>query len=225
MAFVAFDVETPNRLNNSICSIGVVVADEFGNIISKKHCLVNPNCGFDPLSVGIHGITKGMVKNSPTFDELWHAELRDLFENSVLVAHNAPFDLTVLDKTLSQNHIVPHDLRYICTLEGSRRFLPHLPDFHLPTVCKELGVRLDEHHNALADAEACFGLLISLQEMGCDFSLINRYSHIDYPITTTAHIDLDQRSVCGAMTDLYGITIGIGIDGIVTPTELEALKA
>lgn len=94
--YVAFDVETPNHMNNRISSIGVTIIDEEGKLDTKEY-LVNPECDFDDFNISLTGITPAMVKDAPIFPAVWE-ELEPFFTNHVLIAHNARFDLSVFTK-------------------------------------------------------------------------------------------------------------------------------
>ena len=61
--YTAVDVETPNRNNDSICSIGIVHM-EYGAPVYRREFLVNPREHFDDYNIKIHGITPGMVRLS-----------------------------------------------------------------------------------------------------------------------------------------------------------------
>jgi len=104
-----FDVETPNRQNSKICSIGVVRTDQCGHTEYENSFLVDPEQGFDSRNIGIHGITPSQVHGQPTFDRLWAAELRSVFSDCVVVAHNACFDINVLGKTLAVTELFPRN--------------------------------------------------------------------------------------------------------------------
>ena len=69
--YTVIDVETPNRRNNSICSIALVRVEN-NIIVSKEHYFVNPEDDFDDLNIKIHHITKNMVLNKPSFKEIWN---------------------------------------------------------------------------------------------------------------------------------------------------------
>ena len=75
MLYTFFDVETPNRRNDRICSIGAVVTDQDGTVVEKKSYLVNPESSFDDINVRIHGIAPVDVRNAKTFPELWYDSL------------------------------------------------------------------------------------------------------------------------------------------------------
>ena len=45
--------------------------------------------------------------------------------------------------------------QFYCTLQKARQTIKNLPNYQLDTVAKHLGFTIENHHNALADAEAC----------------------------------------------------------------------
>ena len=81
--------------------------------------------------------------------------------NKIIVAHNASFDISVLQTSLSEAGITQPKIQYLDTVEYARNFFPTLENHKLPTVCKFLGISLN-HHNALSDAEACAQIVIKL---------------------------------------------------------------
>ena len=142
--YIAFDVETPNSANNRMSAIGVTVIER-GEVVEQYDYLVNPETRFASFNVALTGITPEMVADKPTFSQLWQ-ELEPLFSSGLLVAHNAPFDMSVLAKCLRDYGIrwrpsVP----YACTCQMSRRLLPQLPNHKLNTLCDFLGLELDHH--------------------------------------------------------------------------------
>lgn len=93
MDFVAFDFETANRHNHA-CSLGLAVVEN-NAVVKTMHWLINPEAEFDPFNVSIHHITADDVADAPTFGELW-GEISEYICKYPLVAHNAPFDRSVL---------------------------------------------------------------------------------------------------------------------------------
>ena len=91
--YIAFDVETPNSANNRMSDIGVTVVER-GEVVEQYDYLVNPETWFASFNVALTGITPEMVADKPTFPQLWR-ELEPLFSSGLLVAHNAPFDMSV----------------------------------------------------------------------------------------------------------------------------------
>lgn len=165
--FVAFDVETPNRANDRMSTIGVAVIED-GAIVKEFYSLVNPETRFDYFNTQLTGISAETVKNAPTFPQLW-TELEPLLSSGLLVAHNAVFDLGVLKKCLADYEIAwkPY-VRYLCTVQMGRRILPKM-SHKLNVLCDYYSIALD-HHQAASDSRACAEILLRYIQGGADLS-------------------------------------------------------
>lgn len=163
--YIAFDVETPNRYNNRISSIGIsVIAD--GSITDSFYSLVNPETYFDYFNTQLTGIDEDMVAGAPTFPELWE-RIEPLLSSGILVAHNAVFDLSVLRKCLNDYEITWKDKAlYCCTVQMGRRLLPDM-SHKLNDLCSYYGICLD-HHKADSDSHACAEILLRYLEGGAE---------------------------------------------------------
>ena len=156
--YIAFDVETPNYANNRMSAIGVSVVED-GEIVDELYSLVNPEARFDRFNIELTGITPEAVADAPTFPELWR-EWEPVMNSGLLIAHNAPFDMSVLGKCLLDYGILWRPTaQYACTCQMGRRLLPELPNHRLNTICDYLGLELD-HHHAGSDSRACAEILI-----------------------------------------------------------------
>lgn len=170
--YIVFDVETPNFANDRMSAIGITVV-EGGQIIGTYDTLVDPEEHFDRFNIRLTGITPEMVVGKPTFPELWQ-EIGPLLDSGLLIAHNAPFDLSVLAKCLRAYGICWHSsVPYACTCQMSRRLLPQLPDHKLNTLCAYLGLELD-HHRAGSDSLACGEILLHHLLSGADMAAYTR---------------------------------------------------
>ncbi|WP_242947613.1 3'-5' exonuclease [Desulfosporosinus lacus] len=167
MRAVCIDFETANNFIGSACSVGIAVIEE-GKIIDTKYWLIKPHleyCYFDPYNVMIHGIKEEDVKNAPEFDVIY-AELKPLFKNAYVIAHNASFDMSVLRHVLDLYEIPYPEVEYLCTYKTALKTWSGLDNYKLDTVCKFINHDF-EHHNALEDAAACGNVLLSaLSERG-----------------------------------------------------------
>ncbi|MBR0231156.1 MAG: 3'-5' exonuclease [Clostridia bacterium] len=163
--FIAFDVETPNRFNNRISSIGITVIED-GAITGGFSSLVDPETHFDYFNTALTGISEETVAGAPTFPQLWE-RIAPLMSSGLLVAHNAPFDMGVLKKCLNDYGIEwkPY-ARYVCTVRMGRDLLPGMRH-NLDVMCRFFGIPLD-HHQAESDSRACAELLLKYMEKGAD---------------------------------------------------------
>jgi len=150
---VALDFETANSKRSSVCSMGIAII-EGQRITTRASWLIRPpEVYFDPYNTYIHGITEEDVADKPEFNKLWDG-FRQYFEDRLLVAHNASFDMSVLRHVLDEYGIPYPHLSYLCTRVTAKRVWPGLHGYGLTTVCEYLGVEF-KHHDAGEDAVAC----------------------------------------------------------------------
>lgn len=178
--FVFFDVETPNRNNDRISSAGIIVIEE-GKTLLEVNYLVNPEVRFDAFNIQLTGITPYMVKDAPTFAALWPS-IQKYFEEGIIVAHNATFDLGVLTQTLRQYGIEIPKFRYICTLSLAKKYFRYQRN-SLDYLCATLGIYLERHHEALSDARGCQGIFYKIVErFGYNDGFISTYFKPRLPV-------------------------------------------
>ena len=158
--YIAFDVETPNHRNDRMSAIGISVIED-GVIRAEFSSLIDPETYFDSFNIALTGITPGAAAAAPTFEELW-PRIRPMMEDGILLAHNAPFDLSVLGKCLQAYGISWHrQVPYACTCRMARRCCPELVNHKLDTLCRHYEIPL-QHHAAGSDSHACAQLFLSM---------------------------------------------------------------
>ncbi|MGE7365279.1 3'-5' exonuclease [Desemzia incerta] len=163
MNFTAIDFETANFQKHSACSVALTIVRD-SRIVDNYYTLLKPDTFFNQKNIQIHGIHERDVVDAPTFAQIW-PEIQPLFtQNQLIVAHNLPFDRGVLHGCLDYYGIERPSYQTLCTVQSSRKLLYELPNHKLNTVCDALDIRLDNHHNALADSVACANILLYLEE-------------------------------------------------------------
>lgn len=160
--FVALDWETANGARGSACAVGLVRVTG-GAVAGTWSTLIQPPerfATFDARNTQVHGLCADDVADAPRFADVWPAVEARLTPTTV-VAHNAQFDLGVVqDATWATGHRCPR-LRYGCTLLLARRHYA-LESYALDEVAAAAGVSLEQHHDALSDALACAGVLLRI---------------------------------------------------------------
>ena len=164
MDFIAIDFETANRYKNSVCSLGLVYVKN-NIIIEKKYFLIKPpKLYFDPFNIKIHSIKPEDVKDKDPFPIVWE-QIKQDFNNALILAHYATFDIGVLKSILATYQMDAPTFNYGCTWHLSKKAYPKLHNHKLNTVSNALSIPLD-HHHALSDAEACAKIAIhSFQQL------------------------------------------------------------
>ena len=167
MDFIAIDFET--ALNQQTpCSLGIAIVKN-GQITDCRSYLIDPESKFSSYNMQIHGIHPEDVAGQPTFPQLWET-IRPILEQGILVAHNAPFDMSVLAKCLRDYGLSWHKrVPYACTCQMSRRLIPQSHNHKLNTLCDYFGLELD-HHHAGSDSRACGEIFFRCVETGADVS-------------------------------------------------------
>jgi DNA polymerase-3 subunit epsilon len=160
--FTAIDFETANGSPASPCAVGLSRVRD-GQIVEQLSLLFRPPWPHDWFAAGnvkVHGITAESVTDAPGFEEAL-PELLLFLEDDLLIAHNAGFDMGVLKSaSLAVNFDVPN-YRYGCSLQMSRRTY-NLESYRLNAVAYAAGHEEFQHHDALADSDACARIMIHM---------------------------------------------------------------
>lgn len=152
--FAAIDFETANNQRSSVCSVGIVIVRN-GEIVESFYSLIKPEPEYYNYHCSqVHGLCCEDTEDAPIFPEVWK-QIETLIEGLPLVAHNKPFDQSCLKAVFRVYQMDYPDYEFLDTLCISRRKLPELPNHQLHTVAAACGYNLENHHHALADAEAC----------------------------------------------------------------------
>lgn len=160
--FAAIDFETANSTRSSVCSVGIVIVRQ-GAIVERIHRLIRPNPNYYIWqTTAVHGMTAADTDDADDFPAIW-AEIAPKIVGLPLIAHNSPFDEGCLKAVHDAYHLPYPDYSFHCTCKASRQsFGRNLPNHQLHTVAAHCGFRLDNHHHALADAEACAAIALRL---------------------------------------------------------------
>lgn len=170
--FVVVDLETTGGRTtgndatppDAITEIGAVKVCG-GAVLGEFATLVNPQHSIPPQIVRLTGITTAMVGNAPTID----AVLPMFFEfagDSVLVAHNAGFDIGFLRAAARRCDITWPQPQVLCTMRLARRVLSRdeAPSVRLAALARLFAVASNPTHRALDDARATVDVLHALIE-------------------------------------------------------------
>jgi DNA polymerase-3 subunit epsilon len=99
-----------------------------------------------------------MVQDAPDYSEVID-QMLEFINEDLLVAHNASFDMGVLIASAKAINKELPGLRYGCSLKIARKTY-NLESYRLNAVAYAIGHEEFEHHNALADSDACARIVI-----------------------------------------------------------------
>ena len=156
--FVSLDFETANRYRTSACSIGLVKVKD-GKVVDSFYSLINPEEHFMDFNTFIHGITNEDVVFSPLYSELIE-DILTFIEDLPVVAHNAPFDMSIIKACNEKYHIQTCKMDYFDSCSLARRLM-NSTNYKLNTLADMIGFEFT-HHNALEDAMAAAQVILHL---------------------------------------------------------------
>lgn len=158
--YLVFDTETSGALpiGCDICEIGAVLYSG-GKEVKTFQALIKPREPMSDFIIGIHGITNEMVADAqPMKDRI--REIHALFQNTVAVAHHAPFDLGFMAWEFEKANLPLPKIPALCSSLLSRALIPESKDHKLQTLVKHLGIDGGQAHRALDDSRACLQVFL-----------------------------------------------------------------
>lgn len=158
--FVAIDFETANEKRASACAIALVFFED-GRVSKEYEWLIRPPHHldyFNPFNTQIHGITSSDVVDKPRFNEVWPT-IRELINNKLVAAHNASFDISVLQQLLDVYGLSYPDIEFVCTYNVAKKTWDKQVSYSLKNIGYRLGYMFN-HHNAIDDARICGKILV-----------------------------------------------------------------
>lgn len=172
LTFVVLDLETSGGAPDAdaITEIGAVKV-RGGEVLGEYQTLVNPGRPIAEFVCELTGITDAMVSRAPTISAVLPS-LLEFLSGSVLVAHNAGFDVSFLRAACERHGREWPDLPVLDTVQLARRVLATDDDVHdcrLATLAELFHARVAPSHRALDDARATVDVLHGLFErVGCE---------------------------------------------------------
>lgn len=182
--FVVFDVETTgfSPIDDRIIEMGAVKIQD-GKVIDNFSEFTDPGFHIPYRITELTTIDDATVAGCPSFDNILD-KFMDFCKDSVLVAHNAEFDISFIKSSMHRMGI-HFDYEYIDTLELSRYLLPDLKKHKLDVLTSMFNINLENHHRAIDDATATgfvfLKLLDLLKEQNCiDLDALSKIKSKNY---------------------------------------------
>ncbi|OOB80576.1 MAG: hypothetical protein BEN19_04195 [Epulopiscium sp. Nuni2H_MBin003] len=162
--FVIFDVETTgfSSVSDKIIEIGAVKIKN-NQVIDTFSSFVNPECDIPLKITELTNIKNSDVTSSPIINDVLPQFVK-FCENSIMVAHNANFDMGFIIENAKKIEI-EFNKTYIDTVSIARVLLPHLGNAKLDNISKALHITLKNHHRAVDDADATAQIFIKFLDM------------------------------------------------------------
>ncbi len=166
VSYAVVDVETTGgspQGGDRITEVAVVEIRE-GAIQGEFQTLVNPGRPIPSRIAALTGISDEMVAGAPFFEDV-AADLLEVLEGKVFVAHNAPFDWRFVHAQLADALGAGPDGPWLCTVQLARRLVPELKRRNLDSLATHFGVSIQGRHRAHGDALATARILLRLLDL------------------------------------------------------------
>jgi DNA polymerase-3 subunit epsilon len=160
LEFTAIDFKTSGLYPGHIVELAAVRVRADGTVRRELSTLIKPSDDVDPGHIRVHHLTPQQLAAAPPLDEVL-GRFVELCRNSVVVAHNLPFESRFLAEELARLGVRIPALPGICTLSSVRVALP-LPNYRLATTAGALGIEDFPAHLALAHARVCARIAATL---------------------------------------------------------------
>ncbi len=156
--YCVLDLETTglSAKTEKITEIGIMKVKD-GKVIEDFAEFVNPEKPIPMRVQEITNITDDMVKDAPKIEEIFPKVL-EFIKGTVLVAHNATFDIGFL-KNIAKNLGYEFDFTYVDTLPLARKLYPELKKHKLGKIAEHLKIKVEVAHRALDDVDTTVKVL------------------------------------------------------------------
>ena len=150
--YCVLDLETTgfSFRTEKITEVGIMKYKN-GEVIDSFETFVNPEKPIPERVVEVTHITDDMVKDAPKIGEVF-PKILEFVGDSVLVAHNADFDIGFLKHNAS---VLGYKLEntYLDTLRLAKDLFPDFKKYKLGLIAEKLGIKVEVAHRALDDVD------------------------------------------------------------------------
>jgi DNA polymerase III subunit epsilon len=186
ITFLAFDTETTGLfpIMHRLVEIGAVRFRLDGRELATFQTLIDPEIPIPQDVQRVHRITDAMVRGHPTVEQIMPHFIDFLGgSETILLAHNAPFDLGFLAMALTRLGIAFPLHSLFDTLDFARRLYPTWPSYSLENVVIRLKVANGAEHRALSDARLVKDLFLAMLKGLPTVKKLSELRRISQPFT------------------------------------------
>ncbi len=162
--YCVLDLETTgfSFRTEKITEVGIMKVQN-GEVIDEFSCFVNPEKPIPPRVVEVTNITDDMVKDAETIDKVM-PKILNFIGDSVLVAHNADFDIGFLKYNANILGLSLENT-YLDTLRLAKDLFPNFKKYKLGIIAENLGIKVEVAHRALDDVDTTVKVLNVMLKM------------------------------------------------------------
>ena len=162
--YCVLDLETTgfSFRTEKITEVGIMKFKN-GEVIDEFSCFVNPEKPIPQRVIEVTNITDDMVKDAETIEKVM-PKIIEFVGDSVLVAHNADFDIGFL-KYNAKVLGLSLENTYLDTLRLAKELFPEFKKYKLGLIAEKLGIKVEVAHRALDDVDTTVKVLKVMLDM------------------------------------------------------------
>lgn len=207
---VFVDVETTGASLRAdrVIEVGLVRVED-GSVVKTFSQVLNPNCFVPQEILNLTGIAPAEIEAAPTFRQV-KDELIELFDDAMMVAHNARFDWGFL-QTEFKNVGLKFAPKHFCTVKLSRKLFPEHRHHNLDSIMERFQIECPRRHRAFDDAKVLWDFyqkLLALFPTEKLFEVINNLSN-----RPTIPVNIDP-AILKSLPQSPGVYIFYGSNGV-----------
>ena len=154
MKYLAFDIEAANGYQlSSVCSIGVVIADEHFNVVSRENIWINPKTKYNlngtrkNVGIDLH-LDKALLNASPDFSQVY-SRIRALLTDKqyLVLGHAVDSDVRMLNAACVRYHLPSINFDFVCSQLLYRLYRGEKDVKGLGKIATDLGVTFEQHNS------------------------------------------------------------------------------
>lgn len=154
MKYLAFDIEAANGYKlYSICSIGVVIADENFDILHRTNIWINPKTAYnlngtrENVGIDLH-LDKKLLESSPDFSEVYEQVKSLLTDPECLVlGHAVDSDVRMINSACKRYRLPSINFKFICSQLLYKLYKGEKDVKALSKIAAELNITYHEHNS------------------------------------------------------------------------------
>ena len=179
---VVLDVETTglDYTRERIIEFAAVKLED-GKIVDTFETLINPHQHIRKSSQAIHGISEEDLEGAPEEEEIY-PKIFEFLEGATIVAHNAIFDFSFLNRASKRLYSKPLENNYVDTQMMFKEVYPQYESCGLDSLVSVFGANNEHRHRAMGDAMAlaeCYPKLKALYFQKYNWQL-SQIDHVEY---------------------------------------------
>ena len=205
MKYLAFDIEAANGYNPaSICSVGIVIADENFNILRKQNLWINPKSKYNlngtrpNVGIDLH-LDQELLERSPDFSQRYD-EIASLLvdQDTIVLGHAVDSDVRMLNAACKKYKLPCIEFKFVCSQLLYKCFKDDKNVMGLDKIATELGLQFTQHFSDEDAMMSLFTLQYLCNTTGLDvYGLLEKYNvrwgenkdfEITRPVTLTGQI-------------------------------------